>query len=57
MNIANFITELFCPIDDALPNIAHHSQAILSPQRTGHHRCAASHEERQPTGFLALAQG
>ena len=30
MNIADFITELFCQIDDALPDIAHHSQAILS---------------------------
>ena len=30
MNIADFITELFCQIDDALPEVAHHSQAILS---------------------------
>ena len=30
MNIADFITELFCQIDDALPQINHHSQAILS---------------------------
>ena len=30
MNITNLITELFCKIDDALPNAAHHSQAILS---------------------------
>ena len=30
MNIADFITELFCKIDDTLPEGAHHSQAILS---------------------------
>ncbi len=30
MNIADFIAELFCQIDDALPDIARHSQAILS---------------------------
>ena len=30
MNIADLITELFCQIDDVLPDIAHHSQAILS---------------------------
>ena len=30
MNITDFITELFCQIDDALPDMARHSQAILS---------------------------
>ena len=30
MNIADFITGLFCKIDDALPEGAHHNQAILS---------------------------
>ena len=30
MNITDLTTELFCKIDDALPNAAHHSQAILS---------------------------
>ena len=30
MNIADFITDLFCRIDDALPDIVHHNQAILS---------------------------
>ena len=30
MNIADFITELFCKIDDTLPEGTHHSQAILS---------------------------
>ena len=30
MNIADFITELYCQIDDALPDVPQHSQAILS---------------------------
>ena len=30
MNIADFITELYCKIDDALPDFPHHPQAILS---------------------------
>lgn len=30
MIIADFSTELFCKIDDALPEVAHHSQAIRS---------------------------
>ena len=30
MNIADFITELYCQIDDALPDVPHHSQANLS---------------------------
>ena len=30
MNIADFITELYCRIDDALPDAPRHSQAILS---------------------------
>ena len=30
MNITDFITELFCQVDDALPDMAQHSQAILS---------------------------
>ena len=30
MNIADFITNLFCKIDDALPEVVRHSQAILS---------------------------
>ena len=30
MNIADFITELYCHIDDALPDVPQHSQAILS---------------------------
>jgi len=30
VNITDLITELFCKIDDALPDVAHHSQAILS---------------------------
>ena len=29
MNIVEFITELYCKIDDALPEVAQHSQAIL----------------------------
>ena len=30
MNIADFITELYCKIDDALPQVLQHPQAILS---------------------------
>ena len=30
MNIPDFITELYCRIDDALPRLPHHSQARLS---------------------------
>ena len=30
MNIADFITELYCKIDDALPDVPRHPQAILS---------------------------
>ena len=30
MNIADFITELYCKIDDTLPNFPQHPQAILS---------------------------
>ena len=30
MNIADFITELYCKIDDALPEVPQHSQALLS---------------------------
>ena len=30
MNIADFITELYCQIDDTLPDVPQHSQAILS---------------------------
>ena len=30
MNITDFITELYCKIDDALPDVPQHSQAILS---------------------------
>ena len=30
MNITNFITELYCKVDDALPQVAPHPQAILS---------------------------
>ena len=30
MNIVNSITELYCRIDDALPDVPQHSQAILS---------------------------
>ena len=30
MNISDFITELYCRIDDALPDLPHHPQAILS---------------------------
>ena len=30
MNVADFITELCCKIDDALPNFPRHPQAILS---------------------------
>ena len=30
MNIADFIIELYCKIDDALPDVPQHSQAILS---------------------------
>ena len=30
MNIADFITELYCKVDDALPNFPHHPQAVLS---------------------------
>ena len=30
MNIADFITELYCRIDDALPELPHHPQAVLS---------------------------
>ena len=30
VNIANIITELFCKIDDAIPDAPRHSQAILS---------------------------
>ena len=30
MNIPDFITELYCRIDDALPDLPHHPQAILS---------------------------
>jgi hypothetical protein len=30
VNIADFITELYCQIDDARPNVPQHSPAILS---------------------------
>ena len=30
MNIADFITELYCQIDDALPRLPQHPQAVLS---------------------------
>ena len=30
MNIADFITELYCKIDDTLPNFPQHPQAVLS---------------------------
>ena len=30
VNIANFITELFCKVDDAIPDAPRHFQAILS---------------------------
>ena len=30
MNIVEFITELYCKIDDALPEVPQHSQAVLS---------------------------
>jgi hypothetical protein len=30
MNISDFITERYCRIDDALPDLPHHPQAILS---------------------------
>ena len=30
MNIADFITELYCKIDDDPPDVLRHSQAILS---------------------------
>ena len=30
MNITDFITELYCKIDDALPHFPHHPQAVLS---------------------------
>ena len=30
MNIADFITELYCKIDDALPDAPQHPQAVLS---------------------------
>ena len=30
MNIADFITELYCKIDDALPDVPQHAQAVLS---------------------------
>ena len=30
MNIVEFITELYCKIDDALPEVTQHSQAVLS---------------------------
>ena len=30
VNIANFITELFCKVDDAIPDTLRHFQAILS---------------------------
>ena len=30
MNIADFITELYCKIDDALPEVPRHPQAILA---------------------------
>ena len=30
MNITNFSAQLFCKVDDAIPDAHHHSQAILS---------------------------
>ncbi len=30
MNIADFITELYCQIDDTLPDVPQHGQAVLS---------------------------
>ena len=30
MNVADFITELYCKIDEALPDFPHHPHAILS---------------------------
>ena len=30
MNIVEFITELYCKIDDALRDVPQHSQAVLS---------------------------
>ncbi len=30
MNIADFITELYCQIDDVLPRLPQHPQAVLS---------------------------
>ena len=31
MNITDFITELYCKIDDALPGFPKHPQALLTP--------------------------
>ncbi len=31
MAIVEFITELFCRVDDAMPDVPHHSQAALAP--------------------------
>ena len=64
MNIVNSITELYCRIDDALPDVPQHSQASPLHQRVGHHRHPPRHQEQpapcltrgQPPPLLRLAQ-
>ena len=38
MTIVDFITELFCKVDDAMKDVPHHSAASPDAERTGYHR-------------------
>ena len=55
MTTVDFITELFCRVDDAMTNCPKHTQASLHPSiRSSHHRYALCAEEMRTAYFLEM---